>query len=103
MFENLKNSIYLGTVSLAVAFILSVPLGALSALTRGTIWDRAIMIIPISGQSIPSFWAAILLIMVFSIWLNWLPAQSLDPSNPVDYIMPSLVLGWGISAGITRW
>ena len=102
LFEHLKNSIYLGTVSLFVAFLMSVPLGVLSALTRGTIWDRAIMMIPIGGQSIPSFWAAILLIIVFSIWLNWLPAQSLDPSNPKDYVMPALVLGWGISAGITR-
>ena len=102
LFEHLKNSIYLGTVSLFVAFLMSVPLGVASALTRGTIWDRGIMMIPIGGQSIPSFWAAILLIIVFSIWLNWLPAQSLDPSNPKDYVMPSLVLGWGISAGITR-
>ena len=34
--------------------------------------------------------------------LSIAPAQSLDPSSPIDCVMPSLVLGWGISAGITR-
>jgi peptide/nickel transport system permease protein len=100
--ERLVNSFYLGTASLAVAIILAVPLGTIAALNRGTVMDRSIMMIPILGQSMPSFWAGILLILLFSIFLGWLPAQSHDTTDWKGYLMPSISLGWIISAGVTR-
>jgi peptide/nickel transport system permease protein len=100
--ERLVNSFYLGTASLVVAIALAVPLGTIAALNRGTVMDRSIMMIPILGQSMPSFWAGILLILLFSIFLGWLPAQSHDTTDWKGYLMPSISLGWIISAGVTR-
>ena len=100
--ERLVNSFYLGTASLVVAIILAVPLGTIAALNRGSVLDRSIMMIPILGQSMPSFWAGILLILLFSIFLGWLPAQSHDTGDWKGYLMPAVSLGWIISAGVTR-
>jgi len=100
--ERLINSFYLGTASLFVAIALALPLGTLAALNRGSALDRIVMMVPILGQSMPSFWAGILLILLFSVVLGWLPAQSHDTGDWKAYLMPAISLGWIISAGVTR-
>ena len=102
LIERLINSVKLGTAAIVVSIGLAIPLGTLAALNRGTVLDRSIMMIPILGQSVPSFWAGILLILMFSVWLGWLPAQSHDVGDWKSYLMPAISLGWIISAGVTR-
>jgi peptide/nickel transport system permease protein len=100
--ERLVNSLKLGTVCIIVAILMAVPLGTLAALNRGKLLDRLLMMVPVLGQSMPSFWAGVLLILILSVWLGWLPAQSRDPGDWTNYIMPAVSLGWSISSGVTR-
>jgi peptide/nickel transport system permease protein len=77
--------------SLGVALGLGVPVGILLALYRGRRWAAALMGAVLAAQSMPTFWSGILLIMVFAIWLGWLPPSS--ASGIESLVLPSLALG----------
>lgn len=100
VFDRLGRTLLLATAGLAVALIISIPLGVLAAVHRGRGWDRFSMSFSLMGQSVPSFWLGIVLILVFAVWLRWLPSSGVGTWQ--HYVMPSIVLGWGISAGIVR-
>jgi peptide/nickel transport system permease protein len=80
--------------------VISIPLGVLAAAHHGRSWDRISIGFALFGQSIPSFWLAIVLVLLFSIKLNWLPTSGIGSWKHL--VLPSLILGWGISAGIVR-
>lgn len=100
VFDRLGRTLLLATAGLAVAIIISIPLGVLAAVHRGRGWDRFSMSFALLGQSVPSFWLGIVLILAFAVWLRWLPSSGVGTWK--HYVMPSIVLGWGISAGIVR-
>lgn len=100
VFSRLQHTLQLATAGLAVALVVSVPLGVLAAVHRGRLVDRLSMGFALLGQSIPAFWLAIVLILVFSVQLGWLPTSGVGSWQ--HYVLPSIVLGWGISAGIVR-
>lgn len=100
VFDRLGRTLLLATAGLAVAIIISIPLGVLAAVHRGRGWDRFSMSFALLGQSVPSFWLGIVLILLFAVWLRWLPSSGVGTWK--HYVMPSIVLGWGISAGIVR-
>jgi peptide/nickel transport system permease protein len=77
-----------------------VPLGVMAAVRRGGLWDRLGMGVALLGQSVPAFWLGIVMILVLSVWLRWLPTSGVGTWK--HYVMPSIVLGWSISAGIVR-
>jgi ABC-type dipeptide/oligopeptide/nickel transport system permease component len=52
------------------------------------------------GQSLPAFWLGIILMLVFAVWLRWLPTSGMESWR--HYVLPAVVLGWGISAGVVR-
>jgi peptide/nickel transport system permease protein len=72
----------------------------LAAVNRGRAWDRFSMGFALLGQSVPAFWLAIVMILIFAVWLRWLPTSGVGGWK--HYVMPSIVLGWSISAGIVR-
>lgn len=74
MGSKLINTFYLSIASLFLALIVSIPLGIISALKAGTKFDYFINFIAFAGISVPSFWLAIVLILIFSVFLGWLPA-----------------------------
>lgn len=89
--SRLPYTLMLAGGALLVAFGLGIPLGVTMAVRRGRIEAKAMMGVVLAGQSMPTFWSAILMIMVFGVWLGWLP-----PSGARDWwslIMPSLALG----------
>jgi peptide/nickel transport system permease protein len=96
----LGRTLTLATLGLVIALLVSVPIGVLSATHRGRAWDRVGHGFALLGQSIPSFLLGIVLILVFSIWLKWLPSSGIGGWR--NYILPAVVLGWSISAGIVR-
>ncbi len=98
--ERFVNSIKLATSAIVVALVISLPLGVLSAVHRGGLWDRLGMGFAVLGQSLPAFWLGIVLILLFAVWLRWLPTSGMGTWR--HYVLPSLVLGWGISAGVVR-
>jgi peptide/nickel transport system permease protein len=96
----LVNSLKLATVTIAVTLLVSVPLGVLAAVKRGTIWDTLVRGIAVLGQALPGFWLAIVGILVFSVHLGWLPTSGMGTWQ--HYVLPAAVLGLGISAGVVR-
>jgi peptide/nickel transport system permease protein len=98
--ERLGNSLKLATVSVAVTLAIGLPLGVLAAVYRGGAWDRFGMAFALLGQSLPAFWMGIVLILIFSVFLRWLPTSGMDSWR--HYILPAVVMGWGISAGVVR-
>lgn len=96
----LWNSITLAAVSMAMAVLLALPLGVLAAVKRGQLWDRIAMGIGLGGQSLPSFWLALILVLIFAVRLKVLPATGSGTWR--HYILPGFTLGWFISAGATR-
>jgi peptide/nickel transport system permease protein len=90
----------LAVVSMLVALAISLPAGMISALKQDTAWDSSFTVISLVGLSIPNFWLGPLLILLFSIYLGWLPVSGLD--NPLGIILPALTMGTSLAAVLTR-
>ncbi len=98
--ERLANSLKLATAALGITLLMSIPLGVLAATNRAGPWDRFGMAFAVLGQSLPAFWLGIILMLVFAVWLRWLPTSGMESWR--HYVLPAVVLGWGISAGVVR-
>ena len=91
-----------------VALLIALPAGILSATRRGTIVDYSSTLIALGGLSIPSFWLAIMFIIVFAVRLHWLPASGYVPftedprANLAAMILPMVATGIRESAALTR-
>jgi peptide/nickel transport system permease protein len=110
------NTLRLTVAALAVYIILGVALGVTSAARKDSLFDRSGTIAALVVYSIPSFWLALMLIMVFSLKLGWLPSshmQSIDVSGlgafelfldrALHLVLPAFVLGVASAAGIARF
>jgi peptide/nickel transport system permease protein len=92
-----------------VSITLAIPLGMLTAMKRGSIWDYIERMISLAGLSMPSFWLALLLIEVFALRLDILPAVGYVPftEDPIGnlrgLILPALSLGVGMVAVVARY
>ena len=82
------------------AVLVGIPLGVLSGVYRSTFWDYLGRTMAVLGQSVPAFWLAIVLILIFSVRLELLPAAGQGGFS--HWIMPSVILGWFGSAGFLR-
>ncbi len=98
--ERLPATILLAGGALVVSLAIAIPAGIVSALRRGTATDSAVMAAVLVGQSTPAFWVGILLILVFSVNLQVLPASGMgDLSN---LVLPAVTLGLYSMAMIAR-
>jgi peptide/nickel transport system permease protein len=100
LLERLGATASLALVAITIAISVSIPLGILSALNRGSPIDVVARSIALLGQSVPSFVLAILLILVFGVMLLWLPVA--HRAGPESYVLPAIAMGWGAVAGIVR-
>jgi peptide/nickel transport system permease protein len=90
VFEKLPKTVLLAGVGLALAVIISIPLGIIAALRPGGFVDRATIFVSLIGLSIPQFWLGLLLIVVFAVNLRWLPTSG--SATPSHIIMPAVTL-----------
>ncbi|GIT19378.1 MAG: hypothetical protein CM1200mP39_21840 [Dehalococcoidia bacterium] len=97
--EKIPNSLQLGVVSWILATVIGVPMGVLSAVKRGTIWDYFGPGFALFGQAIPNFWFAIISILIFAVWLGWLPSASKEGLDPSYFVLPAITLGSASAAG----
>jgi peptide/nickel transport system permease protein len=106
--RKLPITIELAFLSLLVALAIAIPAGVFSAVRRNTVWDLLANAISLCGLSVPSFWLGIMLILLLSVRLHWLPASGFVPlwENPIGnlqrMLMPAFVLGAGLSAVLMR-
>jgi peptide/nickel transport system permease protein len=99
-FERLPNTLTMLPLALATAILVSVPLGVVAAVHRGTLIDRCCSAVAVIGIATPSFWLGIVLIYVFSIQLGWLPSARMG--GPSHYILPVVTLSAFLVAGMMR-
>jgi peptide/nickel transport system permease protein len=108
LLEKLPVTIELAVLSMLVAVLIGLPIGIVAALKRGSILDYGSSLFGLAGLSIPHFWLGIMLILLFSVNLGWLPAGGyVAPSedlwgNLKSMLMPALVLGSGTAAILMR-
>ncbi|MCH8870671.1 MAG: ABC transporter permease [Chloroflexi bacterium] len=101
-------SLQLGVSATLFVLLTGVPIGVLSAVKRGSIWDVIGRTFAVFGQALPPFWLGIMLILIFSVNLGWLPSgtRGHDASGILErstfFIMPAVTLGWLASAGLMR-
>ena len=100
IFERAPTTLILGLSALSFALILSIPLGVLAAMYPNTIIDRTALTIAVVGQALPSFFFALVLIIVFSVWLRMLPISG--SASWLNFIMPSVALGYYATPAIMR-
>jgi peptide/nickel transport system permease protein len=86
----LPNTLALTGVTIVVSSILGLALGILAALYANRLVDRAILVYVAVAQSTPNFWLAVVLVLVFSIHLQWLPA--IDLQGPESFVLPVTTL-----------
>ncbi|MCL6552278.1 MAG: ABC transporter permease [Firmicutes bacterium] len=109
--ERLPLTLLLGGTALAVSLVLGIPAGVISATRRYSLADHTVTFFSFIGVSIPAFWLAIILILVFSVWLRWLPASGVATAGAgfslVDRLahlaLPTVVLATVILPSITRF
>ncbi len=98
----LPVSLAIGLAALGLALAIGVPAGILAALSRGRLTDRLLMSVAVAGISIPVFVIAPLLMLVFGIWLRWLPVAGWNPGRPADLVLPVVTLALPVVAYLAR-
>ena len=106
--EKLPVTLELAAIAIVIAFTIGIPAGIVSAVKRNTAWDYGANAVALWGLSTPNFWLGIMLILLFSVTLGWLPASGfVSPfedlkANLAALIMPAFVLGNAIAAVLMR-
>lgn len=106
--QKLPVTLELAAMAMLIALTIGIPAGIVSAVGKDTAWDYAANVIALWGLSTPNFWLGILMILLFSVSLGWLPASGyVSPfedlkANLAAMIMPAFVLGNAIAAVLMR-
>jgi len=112
VWERLPVTALLGGVSLALATTVGIAIGAVQALRANSALDEAGTMVALFGFSVPSFWLALMLIMLFAVRLHWLPVSGIRPIGAEGWnlfamapflALPTVVLGTGVLASIARY
>jgi peptide/nickel transport system permease protein len=106
--QKLPITLQLAGYALLVALLIAIPVGVLAAMRRNTAWDYLASSVSLCGVSIPNFWLGIMLILLVSVRLRWLPASGFVPfvqdpwGNTQRLLMPAVVLGAALAAVLMR-
>ncbi|MBM2802750.1 MAG: transporter permease [Deltaproteobacteria bacterium] len=109
IFERYPATLYLAAISLVIGLIIAIPAGAIAAIRQNTSADYAAMGFALWGIAMPNFWLALMLIILFSLHLGWLP--SIGYANPFEApfrflqhaCLPAIVMGTDLAAPLTRY
>lgn len=109
IFERYPATIYLAVIALLTGLIIAVPAGVIAAIRQNTSADYAAMGFALWGIAMPNFWLALMLIVLFSLQLGWLP--SIGYANPFEApwrflqhaCLPAIVMGTDLAAPLTRY
>ena len=99
-FQRLPNSLELALAATLISFVIGITAGILSAVRVNSVWDHVGKTIALLGLAVPGFWLGLVLILVFSVWLEWLPTSGQGSWR--DLILPAVALGWYFAASLLR-
>jgi peptide/nickel transport system permease protein len=100
LFTSFVATLDLSLFALVIAVVIGLPLGVLSAVYRGSVIDSFARTFALVGQSAPTFYMSIILVLIFGVNLRWLPVAG--RAGPATYVLPGIALGWAAMAGIIR-
>ncbi|MFW6195290.1 MAG: ABC transporter permease [Chloroflexota bacterium] len=105
--DKVGASVQLGLAAWVFATFLGVPLGVLSAVKRGSVWDYFGRTVALFGQALPVFWIGIMGILIFAVTLDWLPVGSRGTDKDFwgqlqHFVLPTITLGWLPAAAYLR-
>lgn len=98
--NRLPATIQLTFAGILVAIVIGIPLGIIAATKKGSVVDSVVRIIAICGQAIPSFWLGLMMILIFSVKLKWLPTSG--RGTFAQMIMPAITVGLFSMASVCR-
>lgn len=98
--ERLPATAKLAGSSLLLAILLALPLGMIAARFQGKTQDKLAMTFSLLGVSIPNFWLGPMLMLVFSVFLGWLPVSGMDASGSI--VLPTIAMGTALAAVLSR-
>ena len=109
IFERYPATIYLAVAALLTGLVIAIPAGVIAAIRQNTRVDYAAMGFALWGIAMPNFWLALMLIVLFSLHLGWLP--SIGYASPIDApwrflqhaCLPAIVMGTDLAAPLTRY
>jgi peptide/nickel transport system permease protein len=99
-FQRLPNSLELAFAATLISLFIGIPAGIISAVRVNTAWDNFGKVVALLGLAIPGFWLGLVMILVFSVWLEWLPTSG--QGGWQHLIMPAVALGWYFAASLLR-
>ncbi|KEQ03545.1 MULTISPECIES: ABC transporter permease [Pseudorhizobium] len=106
--DKLPVTIQLAVMAMIFALVIGIPMGILAAVWKNSWIDYLANLVALSGLSVPNFWLGIMLILLVSVNLGWLPASGyesifVDPVRSIQtMIMPAFVLGTALAAQLMR-
>ncbi|HVC57845.1 MAG TPA: ABC transporter permease [Stellaceae bacterium] len=114
--SRLGNSLILASVAMLFSLAIGIPAGILASVQVGRFWDQFGKLFTLLGLSMPSFWIGLLMILLFSVYLGWLPSSGAGSGwqlclpftsicgsgEPTHIIMPAFALGWYFAAAHMR-
>lgn len=98
--ERFPTTLLLGLIGVFITVLIGIPFGVISATKQGSVLDYVVTFVSLFFASMPSFWLALMMMLLFSLKLQWLPASGLD--TWLGFIMPCLSLGLSPVATVTR-
>jgi peptide/nickel transport system permease protein len=98
----LPHTLLLALAATIIAWLLGVPLGALAALHQGSGWDRAASAFAMTGIALPRIWLGPLLVLLFGVWLRWLPLPGDEPTRLRALVLPAFTVGTALAALLAR-
>ncbi|MCF8186757.1 MAG: ABC transporter permease [Sulfuritalea sp.] len=90
----------LAFVSLLIGLSIGVPMGIYAALKASKWQDLIVTLVSVRLSAMPAFWLGPMLMLIFAVWLGWLPVSGMESNTSI--ILPALTLGLGLSAILTR-
>jgi peptide/nickel transport system permease protein len=93
-------TVTLALLSLIIGLVVGVPLGIYAALKANHWQDFVVTIVSVRLSAMPAFWLGPMLMLIFAVWLGWLPVSGMESNTSI--ILPAITLGFGLSAILTR-
>lgn len=91
--EKLSATVRLAVAAMIVAILFGIAAGTIAAVRHNTLWDLSMMILSLLGISTPVFWLGMMLILLFAVWLGWLPISGYGEGALSHLVLPALTLG----------
>jgi peptide/nickel transport system permease protein len=98
--ERLPATFYLATIALLFAIVIAIPIGIIGGSNPGSAIDSLGRALGLFGQTIPNFWLALILILIFAVNLGWFPSFGRDTS--ISVVLPAIALGFGSMGQLVR-